>query len=245
MMMLPVGVIGMAISTAVFPSLAEHAAARETVRLRSSLQRALRAILLLAIPASVGLILLATPIVRVLLERGAFDARATDLVVAVLVVYVAGVFAHSSVEILSRGFYALSDTRTPVAAAVLAMVINVALAAILIGPFGLRGLAAATTIAATIEFGLLFFALHRRLGGMDLTAIRRTVVAALVGSAVKAEVIILVRLVMERFAGVSPAGTLGALGIVLVAGGVGGLVFLAISYRVDRDGYAGILERLR
>ncbi len=244
MMMLPVGVIGMAISTAVFPSLAQHAAAHEIVRLRSSLMRALRTILLLAIPASIGLIVLASPVVRVLLERGAFDARSTELVVSVLVVYAVGVFAHSGVEILSRGFYALSDTRTPVAAAVLAMIINVALAALFIGTFGLRGLAAATTIAALIEFGLLFFALHSRLGGLDLLAVRRTVVAALVGSAVMAEVIILVQ-VLLGWAGLTGTTTLGALALLLIAGGIGGAAFLAISYRLDRDGYAGLMERLR
>ena len=85
MMMLPVGVIGMAISTAVFPTLAQHAAARETMLLRDALTHALRTILLLAIPASVGLILLAGPSVRLLLERGAFDERSADLVVLSLI----------------------------------------------------------------------------------------------------------------------------------------------------------------
>ena len=245
MMMLPVGVIGMAISTAVFPTLAGHAAARELPRLRGALARSLRTILLLAIPASAGLMLLATPIVRVLLERGAFEADATALVASVLVVYAAGVFAHCGVEILSRGFYALSDTRTPVGTAVLAMVINLALAAILIGPFGLRGLGAAATLAALVEFALLLVALHRRLGGLDLRALRRTVIAAVAGSAVMAAGIVLTQLLLARSAGLTAATPLGAVVTVLVAGSVGGLAYLAVAARVDRDGFAGLIERLR
>ncbi|PKN78268.1 MAG: murein biosynthesis integral membrane protein MurJ, partial [Chloroflexi bacterium HGW-Chloroflexi-9] len=201
MMMLPVGVIGMAISTAVFPTMAQQAAASELVLLRASLSRALRIILFLSVPASAGLIVLSAPAVRVLLERGAFDADSTALVVGALVVYGLGIFAHSGVEILSRGFYALSDTRTPVAVAVVAMAMNVAFAALLLSPFGVRGLAGAASLSATLEFLLLLRLLDVRLGGLERRALRRTVGGTALGSIVMAEAVVLALLLL-RAAGV-------------------------------------------
>ncbi|MDA0302702.1 MAG: murein biosynthesis integral membrane protein MurJ [Chloroflexi bacterium] len=242
MMMLPVGVIGMAISTAVFPTLAQHAAARETQLLRDALTHALRTILLLAIPASVALILLAGPAVQVLLVRGAFDDRSAALVVSALIVYGVGIFAHSGVEILSRGFYAFSDTRTPVAAAVVSMALNVALAALLVTPFGLRGLAGAATLTAILEFGLLLFALRGRIGGLNRPALERTLRSTLTATVVMAALI-----VGSRFAlgvlGVTADSTLGALGVLVVAGGLGAVAFAAVSYRLNRQDVEALLMR--
>ena len=242
MMMLPVGVIGMAISTAVFPTLAQHAAARETQLLRDALTHALRTILLLAIPASAALILLAGPSVRVLLERGAFDARSSDLVVSALIVYGVGIFAHSGVEILSRGFYALSDTRTPVAAAVVAMVLNVALAAALVTPFGLRGLAAAATITAILEFGLLILALRGRIGGLNRPALVSTLQSTSLGTVVMSLVIVASRFALAYF-GLTADSTLRALGVLVVAGGLGTLAFGAVSYRFNRPDFEALISR--
>ena len=242
MMMLPVGVIGMAISTAVFPTLAQHAAARETMLLRDALTHALRTILLLAIPASVGLILLAGPSVRLLLERGAFDARSSDLVVSALVVYGIGIFAHSGVEILSRGFYALSDTRTPVAAAVVAMILNVALAALLVTPFGLRGLAGAATLTAILEFALLVIALRGRIGGLSTPALQRSLRSTLAGTAAMAAVIVLARVALG-LVGVTAGSAFGALGVLAVAGGGGVLAFIVVAYRLNRQDFEALLTR--
>lgn len=242
MMMLPVGVIGMAISTAVFPTLAQHAAARETQLLRDALTHALRTILLLAIPASAALILLAGPAVQVLLERGAFDDRSATLVVSALVVYGFGIFAHSGVEILSRGFYALSDTRTPVAAAVVSMALNVALAALLVTPFGLRGLAGAATITAVLEFGLLLIALRGRIGGLNRPALERTLRSTFIATGVMAALIVGARFALGAL-GVTAETTPGALGVLVAAGGLGALAFAAVSYRLNRQDLEALLMR--
>ncbi|MEX2446149.1 MAG: murein biosynthesis integral membrane protein MurJ [Dehalococcoidia bacterium] len=243
LVMLPVGVIGMAISTAVFPTLAEQAAARQTARLRRAITRALRVILLLAIPASAGLALLAEPVVRLLLERGAFDEPATQLVAGVLVVYAFGVFALSGVEIVSRGFYALADTRTPVAAAVVTMVLNVALAALLVGPFGLRGLAAAAATAAALEFGLLLWALHRRIGGLDARGLRRSVTSTVLATLVMTAVVLGTRWALAQ-AGLAAETTMTALAVLAMCGGAGALVFLLTSYLINRDDYTALGEGL-
>ncbi|MDA0815570.1 MAG: murein biosynthesis integral membrane protein MurJ [Chloroflexi bacterium] len=243
MMMLPVGVIGMAISTAVFPTLAAHAAAREIAHLRTLISNSLRVILFLSVPASVGLALLATPTVRVLLERGEFGPASTDLVVDALVLYSVGIAAHAGVEILSRGFYALSDTRTPVTIAVIAMALNVAFAVLLVRPFGVGGLAAAASLAALIEFGLLARLLDVRLGGLDRKPLRRSVGSTVIASIVMAQAVIIVRLLVGA-SGVDAASTGGALLVLLAATLAGALIFIAISARLHRDDYALVLRRL-
>lgn len=234
MMMLPVGVVGMAISTAVFPTLAQHGASQDIAALRTAVSKSLRQILFLAVPASAGLIILATPTVRVLLERGAFDAESTRLVVAALGLYALGIAAHSGIEILSRGFYAVADTRTPVAIAVAAMLLNLALSAALVAPFGLRGLAAAASVTASVEFGLLLWVLSTRLGGLERSALARTVGSTLAATAALSLTMV-AALVALSLAGVHDSSTLGSLARIAVAGVLGLVAFGVTGYLANRD----------
>lgn len=234
MMMMPVGVIGMAISTAVFPTLAQHGASQDTSALRMAVSKSLRQILFLAVPASAGLIILATPTVRVLLQRGAFDVESTDLVVAALTIYAAGIAAHSGIEILSRGFYAVADTRTPVAIAVAAMLLNLALSAAFVAPFGLRGLAGAASITAFVEFGMLLWVLSTRLGGLERRALTRTV-GSTIAATLALTVIMLLALVALSAAGIDGATALGSLVRIVVAGTLGLIAFGLAGYLANRE----------
>ena len=165
-LLFPVGLFGMSLAMAIFPTMAARAAEEGGVDdVRLMVGQALRFTLYLAVPASVGMILLREPLVRALLERGAFDAGATALVSDALLYYGIALAAHTSIEILSRGYYALSDTRTPVTFAVCGMLINIVLAAILVGPMEIRGLALALSVATIVEALGLFIVLHRRLDG--------------------------------------------------------------------------------
>lgn len=165
-LLFPVGLLGMSLAMAIFPTLAAKAAEDGgMVEVREMVARALRFTLYLAVPASVGLILLREPLVRALLEHGAFDAAATALVADALLYYAIALAAHTSIEILSRGYYAMGDTRTPVTFAVAAMVINIVLAGILVGPLEIRGLALALSVATIVEALGLFLVLHRRMEG--------------------------------------------------------------------------------
>ncbi len=178
--MMPMGLFGMAISTAVFPRLAEQAA-RDPEELRETLSRSLRLILYLTIPASVGLMIMAKPLTAFLLRSGAFGSSSTDLVVSALVFYSIALFAHSGIEILSRGYYAMRDTRTPVAFAVISMAINLMLSVALVRPFGIKGLALSLSVATIVEFALLWRTLDRRMKGLDrmrvISSLTRTVTA--------------------------------------------------------------------
>ena len=135
--------------------------------------------------------ILAKPLTAFLLRSGAFNQASTDLVVSALVFYSIALFAHSGIEILSRGFYALSDTRTPVTFAVLSMVINLVLSLILVWPFGVGGLAAALSVATIVEFTMLVRTLDRRLDGLDTQRTMASVVTTIVATVLMAEAIAL------------------------------------------------------
>jgi putative peptidoglycan lipid II flippase len=144
---------------------------------------------LLALPASAGLILLRVPLVRVLYERGEFSPESTRLVAWALLWYAAGLVGHSLVEVLSRAFYALHDTRTPVMVGVGAMSLNIALSFLLaawfrsIGWMPHGGLALANSAATGLESLLLLELLRRRLKGMEGRRILHGTAAALAASA--------------------------------------------------------------
>jgi putative peptidoglycan lipid II flippase len=189
LVMMPLGLFGMAISTAVFPTLAQQAAVDSLDRLRGTLFASLRYILFLTIPASVGLILLREPLVSLLLERGEFTAAATDITASALLFYAIGLFAHSAIEILSRGFYALRDTRTPVGLAVLSMALNLALSLALKGPLEHDGLALAMSLATIVEATLLFIVFQRRVGGPEAGGLANFLARTIVATGLMAAVV--------------------------------------------------------
>ncbi|MBM4415524.1 MAG: murein biosynthesis integral membrane protein MurJ [Chloroflexi bacterium] len=241
--MLPIGVIGMAISTAAFPSLAEHAAARQLAALRDGVTRHLRMILFLALPASAAIAMLAQPGTRLLLQRGAFDASSTELVADALVLYAIGVCAHAAVEILSRGFYALADTRTPVRIAVLAVGLNLVLCAVLVVPFGIRGLAAATSISALTEGALLFVALEQQLGGLRARGLWPSAARTLAATALMIEVLVLLRLALAA-AGLDAASLGGALAQCALGALLALATFVATAHYLRSPEYAELRARL-
>ncbi|GAB4533684.1 MAG: murein biosynthesis integral membrane protein MurJ [Anaerolineales bacterium] len=172
-MTMPQVVIAQAIAIAALPTFSAQIARREPEAMRASLAATLRGVLLLSLPAAAGLILLRRPVIRVLFERGEFDAHSTDLVAWALLWYTLGLVSHSVVEILARAFYALHDTKTPVFVGAAAMSLNVVFsfgfAALFsrAGEMPHGGLALANTLATTLEMGGLLFLMHRRLRGLD------------------------------------------------------------------------------
>ncbi len=184
--MMPLGIFAMAISTAVFPTLATQGALDQMADLRRTMTGALRLILYLTIPASVGLIVLRYPIIQLLFQRGLFDASSTEWTAFALQFYAAALFAQSATEIVTRAFYALQDTRTPVIVAVATMVVNVALSLILVQFLSHGGLALATSIAVTLEALTLLYIARRRLGGLGeqrlfSSVVKTSIAAVLMG----------------------------------------------------------------
>jgi putative peptidoglycan lipid II flippase len=172
-MTMPQVVIAQAIAIAALPTFSAQVAGGRIDEMRSSLVSTLRSVVLLSLPASVGLILLRGPIVALLFQRGEFGAADTQLVAWALLWYAAGLVGHSVVEIASRAFYALHDTRTPVLVGTAAMALNVGLSLTLPAAFAARnwaphgGLALANSFATFLEMLALLYLMRRRLGGLE------------------------------------------------------------------------------
>ena len=153
----PQAAIAQAIATAVFPTLASHAAKESRDELNETLTTALRLTLFLALPAMIGLILLGQPLIALLFQSGKFTEQSTSLVSWALTWYGVGLISHSIVEVITRAFYAMKDTRTPVVIGAAAMILNVILSLTLTRLFAAwnfmphGGLALANTLATTIE----------------------------------------------------------------------------------------------
>lgn len=187
--LLPQAVIAQSAATAAFPTLATLVAQERLDEMRHTLAVTLRNVLFLAIPASIGLILLREPMIRFLFQRGQFDERSTALTSWALGLYALGLVGHSVLEVLVRAFYAMHDTRTPVVIGGGAMALNVVLSLLLIRVFDALGfmphggLALANGVAATLEMLVLGWLIRKRLGGIEgrrtLTSLARAGIAAI------------------------------------------------------------------
>jgi putative peptidoglycan lipid II flippase len=151
LMELPIGVFAIAISTVVFPLIAKYAAAGDWANLSNAYRKGMRLILVINVPAAIGLTVLAVPIVRLLFQRGQFVASDTQQMGPVLAVYALGLPFFSFVNLVLRAFYAQKDTRTPVHAALLSFVVNLALSLALMEPLGTVGLALAGNVAIVVQ----------------------------------------------------------------------------------------------
>jgi putative peptidoglycan lipid II flippase len=170
LVMLPIGVFGMAVSQASFPTMAAFVAAGEWQRLRDTIMRTLRGVTYLALPSALGLIVLAQPLTQFLLGHGEVDLSKLSLIWQPLIFFSIGLLGLSLVEILVRSFYALHDTRTAVEVSILQFMFVIGLSVILLDPMGANGLALATALGSTGEALVLLLLLRPRVGGLDLRA---------------------------------------------------------------------------
>lgn len=191
LMYVPIGLFGVSIATATLPAVSRHAAQDDPDGMRRTIADALRMMLLLIVPALVGLMVLAEPIVQVIFERGSFASADTAATAAALVFYAPGLLGYSAVRIAVPCFYALKDSVTPTLISVVSVALNLALNLALVQWMGYRGLALGTSIAALANAALLCVLLGRRIGGIGggtlLAAFWKiTVAAGLMGVAVVA-----------------------------------------------------------
>ena len=190
LMLMPQAAIAQSAGTASLPTLSAQVELGKFEEFREILSGIVRVMLLLALPATVGLVLLRVPLVRVLYERGSFDATSTQMVAWALLWYALGLTGHSLVEVLSRAFYAMHDTKTPVMVGIVAMTGNIVMSfgfAWLFSQIGwlpLGGLALANTTATALESLALLAIMRRRLKGVGGKQIGRTGILALAASAV-------------------------------------------------------------
>ncbi len=225
LMMMPEAAIAQSIAIAALPTFSAQVARGQPDQMRSSLALTLRGVLLLTIPATLGLILLRYPLVTMLYQRGQFDAHSTDLVAWALLWYAVGLVGHCVVEIVTRAFYALRDTRTPVIIGVAAMALNLVFSLLFsswftsLGWMPHGGLALANTVATFLEMAGLLIVIRRRLGGLESRSIWLATGQAVLATAGMSLMVVLWMGWMQNQSAFT--NTLGAVGL-------GGLAYLVL-----------------
>ena len=182
-MYLPIGLFGVSIAAANLPVVSRHAARNEPHEIRAAVSRALRLMLTVSVPATVGLIVLGQPIVELIFERGSFTPADSAATAAALLFYAPGLAGYSAVRIAVPCFYALGNSRTPAMISMGAVALNIVLNLALVQVLGYRGLALGTSIAAVANAVLLLILLRRRLDGLDLPRVCLTLGKMVVASA--------------------------------------------------------------
>ena len=170
----PLGIFGVALATAILPTLSSQAARGALDELRTTLGFGLRMILFIIVPAMVGLMLLRTPIVHLFFEHGTFTTQDTEQTALVVLCYAVGLWAFGGVRIIVAAFYSLQDTKTPAISAAIAVAANILFSLVLMSSLGAAGLALATALAAMVNGGILVVVLNRRLGGVEWESVGRT-----------------------------------------------------------------------
>ncbi len=173
LMLMAQAAIAQSVAIAVMPTFSAQFALGKVDEMRQALASALRGMLLFAVPASLGLMLLRQPIVAMLYQRGEFTATSTEMVAWALLWYAAGMIGHSVMEVLTRAFYAQQDTKTPVTIGAIAMGLNIGFSFAFsawfrqMGWMAHGGLALANSLATALEAAALFAVLRRRLNGLE------------------------------------------------------------------------------
>jgi putative peptidoglycan lipid II flippase len=188
LMYLPIGLFGVSIGTAVLPAVSRHATAGDVPAMRRTISRGLGLMLMLNVPATLGLIVLATPIVQLLFERGRFLPADTASTAQAVRFYAVGLAGYSAVRLASPAFYAIGESRTPAIVSGFVIAVNAIASVLLVRVMGFAGLALGTSIAAMANAAALLWLLRARLGGLDdrrlLTTLAKVSVAAVVMAAV-------------------------------------------------------------
>jgi putative peptidoglycan lipid II flippase len=221
LVLLPLGIFGMAVSTAAFPTLAENVAKGRIDRVRNTIMETLRSILFMSIPSSVGLIVLGFPIIQVLLQHGRFSLTDAESTAVPLAFFAVGLAGLASVEILTRSFYALRDSKTPVIVSVGQFILKIALSLVLIDvavwgtQWGMGALAFSTSIAGLLEAAVLYWLLHLRVG-LPLREIGVFIVRVVLASLAMGVALLVLRFVLDHipFLNTTLTPALGLLGTI-------------------------------
>jgi len=182
----PLGVLGISLATAIFPVMSAHAARKDYDALCTTVSRGLAAAIFIALGATVGILLVAKPIVSVMFEHGHFTHTDTQLTSWTLSFYALGLCGYFCQQISTRAFYSTQDAICPVLTAVAAVVVNVILNLTLLWFLGTGGLALSTALCSYLQVSILIFVLHKRYGRSILAGVKTAIIKTAIGAAVMA-----------------------------------------------------------
>lgn len=245
LMELPIGVFAIAIATVVYPLIARHAVDRNFEVMGDDYRKGLRLILMINVPAAIGLLLLSEPIVRLIFEHGLFTASATALTGPILTLLAIGLPCFSIVSLTTRAFYAMRDTRTPVRIALVNFFINIGLSLVLMRYIAVAGLALASTIAVLVQMLVLQSALTRRRPELSFAPLWRSVLKILGASIAMGVVVGLGWIWTEGSLGSSSAADLLAV-FGLIPLGIAVYAITLWAFKIEgRDEVAALFAKLR
>jgi putative peptidoglycan lipid II flippase len=233
----PLGLVAVAVSTAVLPSLSRLASSAEMARFRSTLGMGLRIVILLILPATAGLLVLATPVIALVFEHGAFEPYDTVRTAQALRLYLFGLPFAAIDQLLIFAFYARKDTRTPVLVGVGGVLTYLIVALTLIGPLGMLGLVVANSVQLSVHALVMLYLSHRYFDGLRGQRLGATALKVIAASGVTG---VAVLLGMPWLAGWSASfATWGELLVVLAGGLLGLLIYglMAWLLRIEDVGY--------
>ncbi|WP_322555679.1 murein biosynthesis integral membrane protein MurJ [Sporosarcina beigongshangi] len=185
------GIFVLSFIAILFPHLSKMAAEKSIEEVKRSMREVLSSVILLVVPASIGIMIVAKPIIQLLFGRGQFDEQAILLTAEALFFYSIGMIGYGIREILLRTFYSLQDMISPMVNAAIAVALNIVLNIILSAYMGLNGLALATSISALISVALLWISLRRKIGSLGLKSMAITFLKVLMASGVMGVVIVI------------------------------------------------------
>jgi putative peptidoglycan lipid II flippase len=220
---LPIGLFGVAVGIVNLKEVSVFAAEKKIQELKETVANSIKLISFLAVPSTIGLLVLARPIVRVLFERGDFTPVDTLSTSYAVMAYSLGLFAYSCIKVYVPTFYALNNTRTPVRISLTAVAVNIAvnITLILLLPTGYKfvGLALGTALSVTLNSTLLAVSFRERLGSLKEFQIASTIAKIITAAILMGVVVFLLNGVLEaRWSHVGLAGELAALSICIVSG---------------------------
>lgn len=221
------GVFISAITTVIFPLLSKESNSDNISGMKEIMSYGINLILLITVPSTVGLIVLVTPIVEIAFKRGAFNATATLMTSQALIFYSVGLIAMALNLLLTRVYYSLQDTKTPMVIGVVSLAINIALNLILVQYMAHSGLALATSIATTAATLFMIYGLKKKIGSLGTKGYITTFLKTGLASGIMGVVVYLIYYGMYGVLGVSKLYNLISL---LVAVGVGVIVYLVLCY---------------
>jgi putative peptidoglycan lipid II flippase len=223
---LPQGIFSVAIATVLFPTLARFAARGELDNLRATMANGMRQILFVLLPAAAAILVLSEPMIRLVYQRGEFDASQTDLVATALFWFAFSLPTNGLFLLLTRTFFSLQRPWLPTAIAAGNLAVTALVSLVLYGPFGVGGIVAATAIATAGTVAAQAVILRRELGGLELTRLAQSAARIALASAALAGVSLGVWDLLDGILGRSLAAQAASLTAALAAGG---LVFVAMA----------------
>jgi len=182
----PLGIFGISLATAIFPVMSSDAVRKDFAKLSKTISQGLRGAIFIAVPATVGLIMVARPLITVWLQRGRFLAKDTEMVAWTLLFYSLGLTGFFMQQILTRAFYSMQDSKMPMRSALVAVCVNLVLNMTLIWFLGTGGLACSTAICSYLQVVILFSVLRGRLGTGVMKGLGSGIIKTVVATAMMA-----------------------------------------------------------